>query len=209
MIAKNTNYEKGSAILTILLIIMVVVIGFLIYLLAGGSIPKATKTVGVESPTMEISASKTENEQFSDGLTNLVSSKKFNLNEFGEGIAEQNIYEYDINNDGKKDRITRTKNENGTPHFYYEYKIELNKNGAFVDITPEGFRTTEGAECALQKLQFVFKPDFKVIKISRDWKDSWDTPSLAIQTTYNFSDGKIISTSEKELQTICDVSELF
>lgn len=209
MIAKNTNYEKGSAILTILLIIMVVVIGFLIYLLAGGSIPKATKTVGVESPTMEISTSKTENEQFSDGLTNLVSSKKFNLNEFGEGIAEQNIYEYDINNDGKKDRITRTKNENGTPHFYYEYKIELNKNGSFVDITPEGFRTTEGAECALQKLQFVFKPDFKVIKISRDWKDSWDTPSLAIQTTYNFSDGKIISTSEKELQTICDVSELF
>lgn len=209
MIAKNTNYEKGSAILTILLIIMVVVIGFLIYLLAGGSIPKATKTVGVESPTMEISASKTENEQFSDGLTNLVSSKKFNLNEFGEGIAEQNIYEYDINNDGKKDRITRTKNENGTPHFYYEYKIELNKNGSFVDITPEGFRTTEGAECALQKLQFVFKPDFKVIKISRDWKDSWDTPSLAIQTTYNFSDGKIISISEKELQTICDVSELF
>lgn len=209
MIAKNTNYEKGSAILTILLIIMVVVIGFLIYLLAGGSISKATKTVGVESPTMEISASKTENEQFSDGLTNLVSSKKFNLNEFGEGIAEQNIYEYDINNDGKKDRITRTKNENGTPHFYYEYKIELNKNGSFVDITPEGFRTTEGAECALQKLQFVFKPDFKVIKISRDWKDSWDTPSLAIQTTYNFSDGKIISISEKELQTICDVSELF
>lgn len=209
MIAKNTNYEKGSAILTILLIIMVVVIGFLIYLLAGGSIPKATKTVGVESPTMEISTKKTENEQFSDGLTNLVSSKKFNLNEFGEGIAEQNIYEYDINNDGKKDRITRTKNENGTPHFYYEYKIELNKNGSFVDITPEGFRTTEGAECALQKLQFVFKPDFKVIKISRDWKDSWDTPSLAIQTTYNFSDGKIISTSEKELQTICDVSELF
>lgn len=209
MIAKNTNYEKGSAILTILLIIMVVVIGFLIYLLAGGSIPKTTKTVGVESPTMEISASKTENEQFSDGLTNLVSSKKFNLNEFGEGIAEQNIYEYDINNDGKKDRITRTKNENGTPHFYYEYKIELNKNGSFVDITPEGFRTTEGAECALQKLQFVFKPDFKVIKISRDLKDSWDTPSLAIQTTYNFSDGKIISTSEKELQTICDVSELF
>ena len=209
MIAKNTNYEKGSAILTILLIIMVVVIGFLIYLLAGGSIPKATKTVGVESPTMEISTSKTENEQFSDGLTNLVSSKKFNLNEFGEGIAEQNIYEYDINNDGKKDRITRTKNENGTPHFYYGYKIELNKNGSFVDITPEGFRTTEGAECALQKLQFVFKPDFKVIKISRDWEDSWDTPSLAIQTTYNFSDGKIISTSEKELQTICDVSELF
>ena len=209
MIAKNTNYERGSAILTILLIIMVVVIGFLIYLLAGGSIPKTTKTVGVESPTMEISTKKTENEQFSDGLTNLVSSKKFNLNEFGEGIAEQNIYEYDINNDGKKDRITRTKNENGTPHFYYEYKIELNKNGAFVDITPEGFRTTEGAECALQKLQFVFKPDFKVIKISRDWKDSWDTPSLAIQTTYNFSDGKIISTSEKELQTICDVSELF
>lgn len=209
MIAKNTNYEKGSAILTILLIIMVVVIGFLIYLLAGSSIPKTTKTVGVESPTMEISTSKTENEQFSDGLTNLVSSKKFNLNEFGEGIAEQNIYEYDINNDGKKDRITRTKNENGTPHFYYEYKIELNKNGSFVDITPEGFRTTEGAECALQKLQFVFKPDFKVIKISRDWKDSWDTPSLAIQTTYNFSDGKIISTSEKELQTICDVSELF
>lgn len=209
MIAKNTNYEKGSAILTILLIIMVVVIGFLIYLLAGGNIPKTTKTVGVESPTMEISASKTENEQFSDGLTNLVSSKKFNLNEFGEGIAEQNIYEYDINNDGKKDRITRTKNENGTPHFYYEYKIELNKNGSFVDITPEGFRTTEGAECALQKLQFVFKPDFKVIKIARDWKDSWDTPSLAIQTTYNFSDGEITPISEKELKTICDVSELF
>ena len=209
MITKNTNYETGSATLTILLIIMVIVIAFLIYLLLGGSIPKTNKTIGVESPKIETTLKETKNKEFSDGLINPISSQRFNLSEFGEGISEKNVYEYDINNDGKKDRITRTKNENGTPHFYYEYKIELNKNGTFADITPEGFRTTEGAECALQKLQFIFKPDFKVIKISRDWKESWETPSLAIQTTYNFSDGKIVPKAEKEMKIVCDVTELF
>ncbi len=209
---KITN-ERGNIALNILLIIMLVIIAVLIYILAGGQLPKFTKTGGVNSPVAPTPDTTQMFSQsggsFSDGLVNPDFSEQYQLDEFGAGISERDIFDRDIDGDGYRDRITRTRNENGTAHFYYEYKIELNKNGDFIDITPDGFRTTEGAECALTKLQFGFQPEFRVIKISRDWQDSWDTPTMATRTIYTFENHKIIPIESKPLKSVCNVVDLF
>lgn len=206
------NQESGNITFNILLIIMFIIIAVLIYILAGGKIPKFTKNnTGVQSPEMPIvqPSAMQQSAGFSDGLTKPDFSEQYPLNEFGEGISERDIFDIDVNGDGQRDRITRTRNDNGTSHFYYQYKIELNENGKFVDITPDGFRTTEGAECALQKLQFVFNPDFQVIKISRNWDTSWDTPTMATRTMYTFNNGEMISHTPQQMKIVCDVSDLF
>lgn len=209
------NQQSGNIALNILLIVVLVVIAVLIYILAGGKIPKIGDTVGVSSPDTQIITepqnipTSVQSDGFSDGLGTPQESSKFPLDEFGAGIAERDIFMYDINNDGRPDRITRTRNENGTPHFYYEYTIELNTNNGFINITPDGFRTTEGAECALQKLQFSFTPDFRITKISRNWRDSWDTPSPAVRTTYKIKNNAIIQTDMTNMPAVCDVRELF
>ncbi len=147
--------------------------------------------------------------EFTDGLNNPYSFEKFPLDETGSGIEKKEMFAFDINNDGLMDRIVRTHNENGTAHFWDEYRIELNNNGAYINITPSGLRTTEGAECALQKVKFVFRPTFKVIKISRQWNETWDTPTMATRTVYELQGDKLVATSVRELKKVCDVSELF
>jgi hypothetical protein len=107
------------------------------------------------------------------------------------------------------DKITKTHNENGTAHFWDDYKIELNKNGTWRNITPKGLRTTQGSECALQKVQFKFSPVFQVIKISRPWVESWTNPSTATKTVYTLKDDKLQVTSTEKMKTVCDVTELF
>lgn len=209
--------QSGNVLLNVLLILMFIIIAVLIYILAGGPMPTFTKTpAGVQSPEMQFSDNKNldvviaaNTGEFSDGLTNPDFSEQYQLDEFGTGVTERDIFDIDINNDGRRDRITRTRNENGTAHFYYQYTIELNNNGDFVDITPDGFRTVEGAECALQKLQFVFRPEFRVIKISRDWDKSWDTPTPATRTVYTISNNQISAETSTPLKTICDVTDLF
>lgn len=205
--------ERGNITVNILLIIMLVIIAVLIYILAGGPLPNFAKTGGVNSPVAPTPDTTQLFSQtggkFSDGLINPEFSEQYQLDEFGAGISERDIFDRDINADGVNDRITRTRNENGTAHFYYEYKIELNKNGDFIDITPDGFRTTEGAECALTKLQFAFKPEFRVIKISRDWQDSWDTPTMATRTVYTIENDEIIQIESKPLKSVCNVADLF
>lgn len=209
--------QSGNVLLNVLLILMFIIIAVLIYILAGGPMPTFTKTpTGVQSPEMQFSDNNNldvviaaNTGEFSDGLTNPDFSEQYQLDEFGTGVTERDIFDVDINNDGRRDRITRTRNENGTAHFYYQYTIELNNNGDFVDITPAGFRTVEGAECALQKLQFVFRPEFRVIKISRDWDTSWDTPTPATRTVYTISNNQISAETSTPLKTICDVTDLF
>ncbi len=208
---KRSN-QSGSMVLNILLIIMFIIIGVLIYILAGGPIPKFGNVTGVQSPQMPTGsdAALIQNPRvFSDGLENPDFSEQYQLDEFGAGVSERDIFDRDIDGDGRRDRITRTRHENGTPHFYYEYKIELNKNGEFIDITPDGFRTTEGAECALQKLQFVFQPTFQVIKISRDWSESWDTPTMANRTVYEINNGQMPPGATTPLKVVCNVADLF
>lgn len=205
----KTNQQSGNILFNILLIIMFAIIAVLIYILAGGPVPKIIRSGGVQSPNIQIPINTNNTGEFSDGLINPDSAEKYQLDEYGAGISERDIFNRDINGDGRMDRITRTRNENGTSHFYYQYKIELNENGKFVDITPDGFRTTEGAECALQKLQFIFNPDFQVIKISRNWDTSWDTPTMATRTMYTFNNGKMISHAPQQMKIVCDVSDLF
>lgn len=150
-----------------------------------------------------------QNTDFHDGLRMPNSVTEYELDDFGAGTASREIFNRDINGDGRNDRITRTLVENGTSHFYYDYKIEINQNGAMVDVTPPELRTIEGADCALQKIKFVFRPDFRIIKISRPWQDTWATPTMATETVYTIVGNRIGIATERPLKIICDVEELF
>jgi len=202
--------ENGGVGISVLLVIMLVIIGVLVYFLMSGRDIKIHRSSDISSPS-QITAAPGETKdatEIGDGLINPDYHQEHELDEFGAGIAAVAVFNRDINDDGRMDKIVRTRHENGTDHFYYEYKISVNNNGAFIDITPDGFRTTEGAECALQKLKFSFKPDFRVVKVSRPWQESWDTPTMATQTVYTLTDNKITPISSQELKVICDVSDL-
>jgi len=146
---------------------------------------------------------------FSDGLTNPDSVTKYQLDEFDVGVSEKNIYYADINHDNKPDRITRTFTETGNAHSYYEYKIELNQDGKYIDITPENFRTVSGADCDLQLIQFVFRPQFRIILISRDMGETWIDATLAKKQVFQISENKLKQTETKILRKVCDVKNLF
>ncbi len=146
---------------------------------------------------------------FSDGLTNPDSVTKYQLDEYDVGIAEKSIYVADINNDKIPDRITKTFFETGNAHSYYEYKIELNQNDKFVDITPKNFRTVSGADCDLQLIQFVFKPQFKVIMVSRNMGETWLDPTIAEKQIFKISENTLQEKETKTLRKVCDVKELF
>jgi hypothetical protein len=151
-----------------------------------------------------------DNYDFDDGLRDPSSLQQPELDEFGEGIASIEVFDPDINGDGIPDRISKTRHENGTAHFHYEYKIELGGgDGEFKDITPQGFRTIEGADCSLQKLRFVFIPSFRIIKISREWRDTWVTPTMAQKNIYELEGGTMKALETKALREICNVSDLF
>lgn len=203
--------EQGSISTYILLVFTVVVATALGYILL--SKPGADKNVSAMGTAAVRMPSKQQiikpSVPFTDGLNHPHSSETRALDETGAGVANKETFNVDINKDGLVDTIVRTHHENGTSHFWYEYRIELNNNGVFFNIAPDGLRTTEGAECALQKIQFVFNPTFKVIKISRPWDETWDTPTMATRTVYELQDNKMVETSVKKLKTICDVSELF
>ena len=146
---------------------------------------------------------------FSDGLTNPDSVTKYQLDEFDVGVSEKNIYYADINHDNKPDRITRTFTETGNAHSYYEYKIELNQDGKYIDITPENFRTVSGADCDLQLIQFVFRPQFRIILISRDMGETWIDAPAANKQVFQMSENELQQTETKTLRKVCDVKELF
>ncbi len=207
------NTQRGSIAFNILMVIMVIIIAVLIYLLAGGRKNHIGNTFGIQSPstqnTINDAPAFMPNGEFSDGLGTPQTVTKGTLDETGGGITLTEVFEHDINNDGRPDRITRTRVENGTGHFYYEYKIELNSKNKMQNITPAGFRTTEGTDCALQKLQFRFKPDFHVTKISRKWRDTWQTPTMATKTTYTMVGDTLDVADIQQMKSVCDVSELF
>jgi len=207
--------QRGSVALNILLVIMLIIIGVLIYLLARGDKVQTGQTFGINSPGA-VQSGDAQNRpvtkvaaEFTDGLGAPNSSFGADLDEMGVGIASTDIFDRDINGDGRPDRITRTRVENGTSHYYYEYKIELNNGAQYIDITPPDFRTVEGADCALKKIQFIFEPDFAAIVISRPWRDTWTTPTRATKTTYAISGGQMNISNATQMKTICDVSQLF
>ena len=137
---------------------------------------------------------------FDDGLTDAVERTEGKLNEFGEGIVGTEVFRYAGNI-----KITKSRFENGTAHGRYEYKVELNGK----DITPENFSTVEGADCALQRLRFFSAPEFHVVKISRQWEETWITPTMATKTIYRLSNDGLKAGAPEDLEIICDVSDLF
>ncbi len=224
---KNYN-ESGGVVLNVMLATMLALIGVLVYMLVQDKKIESIHSVGLQSPAVVIDDAPTPatvpmdteprshepiheepQVEFTDGLTNPVTTEKFSTTEFGEGLSQRDVFTPDINKDGRRDRITRIHNENGTGHDYDEYKIELNINGKYKTITPNDMRTVVGAECALTKFQFVFEPQFRVIKISRPWQDSWDTPTVATKTIYVLNGKKMHEISSEELGTMCDVSAAF
>lgn len=150
----------------------------------------------------------TEN-SFTDGLKNPNSVSTYTLDDDEIGITEKSTYLIDINNDKNPDRITKYFFENGNAHSYYEYKIELNKNGKYVDITPKNFKTVNGADCDLQQIKFVFHPQFKIIMIYREMGDTWVEPTLASRRIYSLDNDTLNASSDKKLKVVCDVKELF
>lgn len=201
--------QSGNILFNVLLVMLIVTIGVLAYMLINKRDETTGRTMTVVSPNAPTATVATDDDEFNDGLRNPDTVTRGTLDEFGAGIAETAVFNRDINDDGRPDRITRRRVENGTDHFYYDYKIELNTKNGYTDITPNGFRTTEGADCALQKLRFVFKPDFRVIKISRDWEQSWDTPTPATRTEYTITGNQFHNIASTPVGTICNVADLF
>lgn len=151
----------------------------------------------------------TDTSEFSDGLPNPTSVVTYPLDEFDMGISEKYTYKIDINNDGKVDKITKTFFDTGNAHAYYKYTIELNKNSKYVDITPDGLQTTNGADCDLRQIQFRFKPSFQITVINREMGDTWDEPTTAYKKTFSLQDDKLTESKEFKMRKICDVKELF
>jgi len=202
---------------TLLTGILVLVIGGLVYFMTTRNTYKAGDlNVGVASPTATDQTAPAPRgdfdndfDNFNDGLTRPSAETKNDPDEYGVGVTNVRVYNRDLNNDGRDDRIIRTHIENGTSHFTNEYKIQLASDNGWVDITPPDFHTLEGAECALQKIRFYFDPVFTVEIIGRNMGESYITPTMAHQTIYKMDNNQLIEISHTQLTEVCDVSGLF
>ena len=199
-----TQNQRTFGIWRIIVLVVILLIGLIVIALIG----KDNRSDDVILDTYSVPTSTVSDNVFSDGLENPSNVRHFEPDDYGAGVTEIAEYVYDINHDGRPDRITRSRVENGTAHFQYVYKIELNNGQTYTDITPNGFYTVEGSECAHQKLQFSFKPDFSVIKISRPMGDDWNTPTQSTKTTFAIRGQRIHMVSSIEYKTVCDVAEL-
>lgn len=208
---KYNQNELGSVMPIVLITIIILILALLsFFIFKTGDKKDMQKSTPEYNLNTEQKIKQSENNlDFDDGLHNPTTVKTFPLDETGAGLAISEIFEMDINNDGRKDIITKNRYENGTAHFYYEYKIELKLNNKFVNITPENFKTSEGAECSLQKFRFIQKPNFKIIKISRNWEESWTNPTVATRYFYILRNNEIKEISSKQLIKTDDVSDLF
>ena len=202
------SLKNGNLFVNIItggLVVAIVILGYLLW-------QKRTYTDvnahGTDTP--QVQSAQTTQHFFTDGLGQPNSQTHDAPDETGSGITKTEVFNRDINNDGRIDRIRRIRHETGTSHFWDEYVIELlRENGTWHNITPPGFRTTNGAECALQKIQFVFQPKFHAVKISRPWAESWDTPTMATKTIYQLKNNQMATQETKQVGVVCDVTSLF
>lgn len=204
--------QRGGITTNVLLILIFASACALFFMKFRGDFKNSGTTTTMDSPTISqrVQAKKTAPVgEFTDGLGTPDTITHGTLDEFGAGIESIAEFNRDINNDGQSDRITRTHVATGNAHDYDEYAIELNNNGAMHNITPKGFRTTHGADCALRLIQFHFAPTFGVTIISRPFVDTWDTPSMATKTEYYLENNKLVNSPATKLSNICDVRDLF
>ena len=196
--------EKNNGWIKIIIVVALIVIGVFVFYKLIEPHPEI-KPVYIGEPIIET----TGGADFTDGLEKPTLVRTFEPDEFGEGVVEIATFSYDIDGDGRPDKISRARRETGTAHFQYIYKIELNNGEKMVDITPKDFFTVEGAECAHQKIQFSFKPDFSITKISRPMGEDWNTPTQSTKTVYTLWNNKLHIAETSEYKTVCDVAELF
>ena len=202
----------GDKILIVCLVVLILVIGGVLIFMLPEKQPEtlvAGSTVYTSVPLQPVATDVATDSGFSDGLGVPDKIIPGTLDEFGAGVASVEQFYRDINNDGVKDQITRTHIATGNAHDYAEYKIELNTDGKMVDITPHGFRTTHGADCALRLIRFHYVPTFGATIISRPFVETWDTPSMASRTTYSLDGEKITDGQPENLSAVCDVAQLF
>ena len=119
------------------------------------------------------------------------------------GITRKDIFTVDVNNDGKKDKITRGRFDTMTAHGYTFYDIELSNGEKLNQL-----RTLESAECFLEFYRFQLSP-FVITKYSRPLgADSWFQPTESKIETFVINGDKLEKTSEKKAGVVCDVSKL-
>ena len=196
--------EKNNGWIKIIIIVALIIIGVVVFYKLIEPHPEI-QPVYIEEPIIET----TGGANFTDGLENPDSVRNFAPDEFGAGVVEVATFSYDIDGDGRPDKISRARRETGTAHFQYIYKVELNNGEKLINITPKDFFTVEGAECAHQKIQFSFKPDFSIVKISRPMGEDWNTPTQSTKTVYTLWNNNLHIAETSEYKTVCDVAELF
>lgn len=197
--------EKNNGWIKIIIIIVALIaIGVLVFYKFSKPRTKIA-SIDIEKQIVETSGGA----DFTDGLENPESVRNFAPDEFGAGVVEVATFSYDIDGDGRPDKISRARRETGTAHFQYIYRVELNNGEKMVNITPKDLFTVEGAECAHQKIQFSFKPDFSITKISRPLGEDWDTPTQSTKTVYTLWNNNLHIVETLEYKTVCDVAELF
>lgn len=198
---------KNSIWLKIVIVAILIILGIFVFRAVNKEPHKDIAIIDINEHMPVVAA--TSGGDFSDGLYDPVSVHNFEPDDFGAGVVEVAVFSYDINEDGRPDRISRARRETGTAHFQYLYKVELNDGKKMVNITPKELFTVEGAECAHQKIQFSFKPDFSITKISRPMGEDWNTPTQSTKTVYTLWNNGIHIATTSEYKTVCDVSELF
>ena len=195
--------EKNNGWIKTVIIIVFIMLGVFIFF----KLEETRTHIHINNPVPVIEP--TDGVEFSDGLENPVSVHNFEPDEFGEGVVEVATFSYDLDQDGRPDKISRARRETGTAHFQYIYKVELNDGQKMVNITPKDLFTVEGQECARQKIQFSFKPDFSITKISRPLGEDWNTPTQSTKTVYTLWNNSLHVATVSEYKTVCDVAELF
>ena len=79
----------------------------------------------------------------------------------------------------------------------------------YIDVTPNNLKTTNGAECDLQQIQFSLKPQFSAKIIYRELGNYWNQPTVAKQKKLTLIGNKIQESEIKTLKSVCDVKVLF
>lgn len=198
-----------------MLTVAVAIVGGLIYTLTRPQkdktyIPKELQREHFTAPVAPTPIDEVEEYfEFDDGLIASDTIKFFELDQYGAGIEFMEEFNTDINGDGVADHITKTHHATGDAHSSDHYKIQINQNGKLVDITPDGMHTIEGADCALQKFQFILEPKFQVIKISRPMGETMITPTNATRTIYEIRNNQLVPVLTQRLGPVCDVEQLF
>ena len=213
---KQRITESGSIAFNVIMATLLVAICVLSYMLITGRGGRnTTRTIGLDAPaanSQHTTAPATETvdtEDFNDGLGRPNATTTYPLDEFGAGVGMRAVFFADINRDGTPDRITRTEINSGTAHASTRYTIEIATDNGYTDITPQGFDTAEGADCALRKIRITLAPRFQVVRISRPMGATWDAPTTPVKEVFSLSNNQIVRTGAVELPATCDVAELF